>query len=328
MPSPQSIETPGTLTSGLGVTAIAIQTELCRFDATDGEPLHGLLFRPDPAQPTDLALVQVHGVGGAFYRGPLPSVAQLLAERGYHVMPMNTRGHDWITRGRDPNGFIGATYENFEDCRHDIDGALAFLAARGYNKFVLYGHSLGSIKVLFFQGTRRRTDVVGVISTSAPRQFYAARAVEQPDFPQRMADAEAMVNAGRGEEFLWAPTSGSTGIFTARTYVRKYGRHEQNDVRKHAAALTIPLLATAGGRESEFFHLHARELAEAAGPELGTWRIVDGALHSYQGYETVLADLVDGWLEQFVVTPHASPPLRSAESEAASRLLGPQAGRG
>ncbi len=285
---------------------MAIHTELCRFDATDGESLHGLLFRPDHAQSTDLALVQVHGVGGAFYRGPLPSVAQLLAERGYHVMPINTRGHDWITRGRDPNGFIGATYENFEDSPHDIDGALAFLANRGYKQFVLYGHSLGSIKVLFFQGTRRRADVVGVISTSAPRQFYAARAIEQPDFPQRMADAEAMVEEGRGEEFMWAPTSGSTGIFTARTYVSKYGRHEHNDVRKYAAGLTVPLLATAGGRESEFFHLHARELAEAAGPELGTWRIVDGALHSYQGYETVLADTVDAWLKAIPVASAAN----------------------
>ena len=277
---------------------MAIRTELCRFDAADGQPLHGLLFRPEEdGRQSDLALLQVHGVGGAFYRGSLPTVGQMLAERGYHVMPMNTRGHDWITRGRDPNGFIGATYENFEDCLYDIDGALTFLASRGYKRFVLYGHSLGSVKVLFYQGTRQRNDVIGLVSTSAPRQFYAARAIEQPDFPRRMTEAEAMVEDNRGEEFLWAPASGSIGIFTARTYVSKYGRHEQNDVRKHAATLTVPLLTTAGGKESEFFHLHALELAEAAGPELGTWRIVDGALHSYQGYETVLVDAVESWLE-------------------------------
>ena len=42
---------------------MAIQTELCRFEAADGEPLHGLLFRPQASVETDLALVQVHGVG-------------------------------------------------------------------------------------------------------------------------------------------------------------------------------------------------------------------------------------------------------------------------
>jgi pimeloyl-ACP methyl ester carboxylesterase len=286
---------------------MAIRTELCRFETADGEMLHGLLFRPDGTDQSDVALLQVHGVGGAFYRGPLPAVGQLLAERGYHVMPMNTRGHDWITRGRNPNGFIGATYENLEDCLPDIDGGLAYLSSRGYRRFVLFGHSLGSIKVLFYQGQRTRSDVVGIVSSSAPRQFYAARAIEQPDFPQRMAEAEVMVEEGKGEEFLRAPTSGATGIFTARTYVSKYGRHEHNDVRKDAAGLTVPLLATAGGKESDFFHMHCRELAEAAGPELGTSRIIEGALHSYAGYEAVLADTVEGWLRQLRVAPDPAP---------------------
>jgi len=239
-------------------------------------------------------------------------VAQLLAEPGYHLMPMNTRGHDWITRGRDPNGFIGATYENLEDCLPDIDGGLGYLSARGYRRFVLFGHSLGSIKVLFYQGQRSRSDVVGIVSSSAPRQFYAARAIEQPDFPQRMAGAEAMVREGKGEEFLRAPTSGATGIFTARTYVSKYGHHEHNDVRKYAASLTVPLLATAGGKESDFFHLHCRELAEAAGPELGTSRIVEGALHSYAGYEALLADAVDGWVRRLPVAPNTTPQFERA----------------
>ena len=276
---------------------MAVRQELCRFDAADGEALHGLLHRPEDGGVSDLAILQVHGVGGAFYRGILSLVAERLAEQGWHVLPINTRGHDWVTRGKDPQGYIGATYENFEDCLADIDGALSFLAGRGYRRFILYGHSLGAVKVVFYQGTRRRNDVVGVIASSAPRQFYSARAIEQPDFPQHMAEAEAMVEAGRGEEFLWALASGAMGVFTARTYVSKYGRHETNDVRKHAATFTVPLLTTAGGEESEFLHLHARELAETAGPELGAWHIVSGANHQYRGREAELTALVQSWLQ-------------------------------
>ena len=36
--------------------------------------------------------------------------------------------------------------------------------------------------------------------------------------------------------------------------------------------------------------------AEAAGPELGTWHIVEGANHQYTGREAVLTDLVESWL--------------------------------
>ncbi len=218
-----------------------VRTELCRFEAADGEALHGLLLRPENGQESDLAIIQIHGVGGSFYRGIGSVVTEMLAERGWHAMPMNTRGHDWITRGRDPQAFIGSTYENFEDCLPDIDGALAFLGSRGYRRFILYGQSLGAVKVVFYQGMQQRREVVGVIATSPPRQFYAARAT--------------------------------------RTYIGKYGRNEQSDVRKQAAKFTVPLLTTAGGKESDFFHLHARELAEAAGPELGTWHIVEGANH-------------------------------------------------
>ncbi len=272
-----------------------VRTELCRFEAADGEALHGLLLRPENGQESDLAIIQIHGVGGSFYRGIGSVVTEMLAERGWHAMPMNTRGHDWITRGRDPQAFIGSTYENFEDCLPDIDGALAFLGSRGYRRFILYGQSLGAVKVVFYQGMQQRREVVGVIATSPPRQFYAARAIEQADFPERMAEAEALVEDGHGEDFIWAPTSGAMGVFTARTYIGKYGRNEQSDVRKQAAKFTVPLLTTAGGKESDFFHLHARELAEAAGPELGTWHIVEGANHQYSGREGVLTDLVEAW---------------------------------
>ena len=61
-----------------------------------------------------------------------------------------------------------------------------------------------------------------------------------------MAGAESRVAEGQGEEFLWAPASGATGLFTYRTYVSKYGRHETNDVRPHAARLGCPLTGDRG----------------------------------------------------------------------------------
>ena len=279
---------------------MAGNAELLSFVTSDQETLHGLLFRAAASAHPDVALVMIHGVAMSFYTGPLPVFAEALAGRGHHAFSINCRGHDWIARGGDLTAFRGATYENFEDCVLDVDAAIDRLKQEGYTRFVLVGHSLGSVKSLYYQGTRRRKDVVGVISCSAPRQFYAARAIEDPEFEARMAGAERRVAEGQGEEFLWAPASGAAGLFTYRTYVSKYGRHETNDVRPHAARLGCPLLVTAGEIEVAYFREYARELNEAAGPDNCTCIIVPGANHFYAGCEAFMIDALDGWLKEHV----------------------------
>lgn len=279
---------------------MAGNAHLLSFVTGDGETLHGLLFRAEASSNPDLALVMLHGVAMSFYTGPLPVFAEALAGRGHHAFSVNTRGHDWIARGGDLTAFRGAAYENFEECLLDVDAALDRLRQEGYARFVLVGHSLGSVKSLYYQGTRRRDDIAGVISCSAPKQFYAARAGEDPEFEARMADAEGRVAAGEGEEFLWAPASGAAGLFTYRTYVSKYGRHETNDVRPHAARLGCPLLVTAGEIEAAYFREYARELTESAGSEQATCIMVPGANHFYAGCEDFMIDALDGWLKEKV----------------------------
>jgi pimeloyl-ACP methyl ester carboxylesterase len=274
-----------------------IQTQLLSFTTTDEETLHGLLFTPADKS-SDLALLFVHGVAMNFYLPPLAVFGQAIAERGYHGFVINTRGHDWINRAGDLTAFGGATYETFEDSAMDLDGALECLNRQGYKRFILIGHSLGCIKSLMYQGSRRRRDVVGIVSCSCPKQFYSARAMEQPEFKQLMAQAEEMVAQGKGEEILWAPASGAMGMFCARTYVNKYGKHENNDVRPHAGRLGCPHLAIAGGAEHPFFPEYAKELAEASGAT-GTYRIVSGSNHFYDKHEPEVIEIITHWLEQF-----------------------------
>jgi pimeloyl-ACP methyl ester carboxylesterase len=277
---------------------MSIDTRLLDFRTSDDQTLHGLLFRPRDCQ-SDLALLLVHGVAMNFYLPPLATFGQALAESGHHCFVINNRGHDWINRaGADLTDFCGATYERLEDSAKDFDGALERLEKEDYKRFVLVGHSLGCIKSLLYQGTRPRPDVVGVISCSCPKQFYSARAADQPEFKGIMEQAEALVAEGNGKKFLWARASGADALFSAATYVNKYGRHENNDVRPLAARLGCPHLAIAGGAEHPFFPEYAKELAQAGGAT-ASYRIVPGSDHFYHGHESEVIGILSDWLKQF-----------------------------
>jgi pimeloyl-ACP methyl ester carboxylesterase len=274
------------------------RTEICAFKTADNERLHGALFTPSESR-SDLALVFVHGVAMNFYLPPLFVFGQELATLGFHCFVINTRGHDWISRAGNLARFGGAAYETLEDCLPDLDGALDYLEQQGYRRFGLIGHSLGAIKSIIYQGTRRRSDVAGIVSCSAPRQFYSERAARQPGFRELIEKAEGLIAEGKGEELLSVGVGANPGIFTARTHVNKYGRDDNNDCRPYAKRLGCPILALVGGEEPKFFYEYAQEIVAAAAPH-GTCLLVDGANHFYNRHTSQIVELIYKWLGQVV----------------------------
>ena len=272
---------------------MSIHTELCTFKTLDNERLHGLLFTP-PETKSDLALVLVHGVAMNFYLPPLSIFGQELAQRGYHSLVMNTRGHDWISRAGNLTKFGGSAYELLEDCLPDLDGTLEFLTKRRYRRFILIGHSLGAIKSIIYQGTRQRPDIVGIVSCSAPRQFYSERAARQPGFKELIEQAEALIAAGKGDKLLSVAVGSAPGIFTARTHVNKYGKDDLNDVRPYAKTVGCPLLVLVGSAEPKFFHQYAQEIADAA--DHAIYVLVPGANHFYNRHTQEFIEIIAGWL--------------------------------
>jgi pimeloyl-ACP methyl ester carboxylesterase len=88
------------------------------------------------------------------------------------------------------------------------------------------------------------------------------------------------------------------GMFSARTYVNKYGKHENNDVRPHAGRLGCPHLAIAGGAEHPFFPQYAKELAQAGGAT-ASYKMVPGFNHFYHDHEAEVIGILSDWLKQF-----------------------------
>jgi pimeloyl-ACP methyl ester carboxylesterase len=280
--------------------------ELCELTTTDGQALHGLLYTP-PEGPSDArAVLIVHGVSGTFYQRPYPQLSEALARRGFTTLVANNRGHDWVARAGDGSPTSGATYEMFEHCVLDIDAGLNHLAERGFEQFALVGHSLGATKVVYYQGTRHRADVAAVVVCSAPMLFYSTRRLEQPGFDELLARAQAMVAEGRGEELFHARAGSGPGLFSARTYVNKYGPEEHTDVRPLAERVGCPLLAMCGSAEfSPNFVPYAREIAERAG---GASHVIDGATHNYAGCEDEVGNLIADWLRRTAAPSAAARP--------------------
>jgi len=233
-----------------------------------------------------------------FYLPPLFLFGQELAAREYHCFVINTRGHDWICRAGNLTRFGGSAYENLEDCLADLDGALAFLAGRGYRRFVLVGHSLGAIKSIIYQGTRRRSDMAGIVSCSAPKQFYSERVARQPKFRELIEQAESMVSDGRGDDLMSVAVGATPGIFSARTHLDKYGKDDRNDCRPYAKSLGCPLLAIVGGAEPKLFHEYAQEIVANAGAN-ATYEQVDGGNHFYNRHISQIVEVIDRWLQRF-----------------------------
>jgi pimeloyl-ACP methyl ester carboxylesterase len=194
--------------------------------------------------------------------------------------------------------FGGSAYENLEDCLPDLDGAFDYLQQQGYRRFVLIGHSLGAIKSIIYQGTRQRAEVVGIVSCSAPKQFYSERIARQPQFRELIEQAEAMVAEGRGEELMSISVGATPGIFSARSHLNKYGKDDRNDCRPYAKLIGCPLLAIVGSAEPKFFYEYAQEIAAGAAPN-GTCKLVDGANHFYNRHSAEIVEIVYQWLGQF-----------------------------
>src|SRR5262249_13022632 len=138
-------------------------------------------------------------------------------------------------------------------------------------------------------------DVVGIVSCSAPKQFYSERISRQPEFRETVERAETMVAEGKGEELMYVAVGATPGVFSARTHLDKYGKDDRNDCRPYAKQLGCPLLAIVGGAEPKFFHEYAQELVAAAG-NASTYKLVDGGNHFYNRHTARLSrSFISGW---------------------------------
>jgi pimeloyl-ACP methyl ester carboxylesterase len=280
-----------------------MQVELVSTTTSDDVRLDGYLRvpseTPDPSQSLDV-VVCLHGVGGNFY-GPsfFDRIGAKFLDRKCAVLRVNSRGHDQAFQTAGMR--LGAAYEIVDECRLDIKAWLDYAEQRGFRRAILWGHSLGAVKAVYYQAVAEEDPrVIGAIASSPPRFSYKAYLVteEGERFLADITRAQELIDAEKPTELLevLVPVART---FSALTYVDKYGPRARYDYFQHLPKVGKPLLLTLGSLEAD--NPSFAPLAEM-GPALATrwpavsYQLIYGADHAYADHTDELWTAVASWL--------------------------------
>jgi pimeloyl-ACP methyl ester carboxylesterase len=272
----------------------AVRTELIYIQTEDGVSLAGLLREPEPGG-SRAGVVMVHGYGGNFYSGVMSFLPQALAARGVTTLAVNMRDHD-----------LGPKRDLFEKSRLDIAAAINELARRGARPLFLYGHSMGTNRVLYYLAASGDPRVTGVILSGPPGNLFAwnVRVFGHDRASRVLREAQDLVAAGQGDQWLLVDL-GPLGkaLYTADHVVSLRGPHTLSDPFKNIAQVTRPVLIVHGSADRLTDPKVADELRRNA-PAAGqvTVSLIPGGDHSFHGHEQALEEVVGDWLLR-----HAAP---------------------
>jgi pimeloyl-ACP methyl ester carboxylesterase len=290
--------------------------EFCRVLTPDGLELQGILAIPEGG-PADTSVLHVHGLAGNFYENRfVDHVADAVTSCGLNFLTVNNRGHDYISdfiveEGDGATGSvqIGGIYEIFEDCLKDIAAWTGFLRSRASKRIILEGHSHGALKVTYYSYRADDPDIGGIVLLSPSDDFGGQRERVGEAFDEAVSVAREMVDRGAGRDLLprtyfHYPVSAQTflDIFSKDSALGMFNLSGTD--RKHFAeieSIEVPVLAVVGSVDEAFLgssraYLDSLKAHLKNAPSF-EGRVIEGAPHNYQGFDSEVAGHIGRWLE-------------------------------
>ncbi|MBW1606533.1 MAG: alpha/beta fold hydrolase [Deltaproteobacteria bacterium] len=265
-----------------------IGVELVRLKTTDGIPLTGVMRTPHKA-PKNAGVVMIHGYSGNFYSGIMGFLPEALADQGFTTLALNMRDHD---RGPKKN--------RFEDNRHDIAAAVHKMAQLGYNSIFLYGHSMGTNRVLYYLAKTGDPRINGVLLTGPPGNLFewnihifgietATRVLRQ---------AQDLMAKGKGGQWMLIDL-GPLGkaLYTAEHVVSLRGPDTVSDPYRNIARISKPAFIVHGLAD----RLANPDIADrlrssgTSASEVTVLKIPD-ANHRFSNHQETLANVLSRWM--------------------------------
>lgn len=231
-----------------------------RLPAADGTALVGT-WLPGPSGDAP-AIVLAHGFAAHRRKPAYARLADALAAHA-HVLALDLRGH----------GHSGGHTTLGDREALDVAGAVAWLRARGHDRVVLVGASMGATSVL--HALARGTPADAAVVVSAPAELE-----EEPA-------TEAMQRLKRHWESRWSRAGLRFGL-GVRVVAPLRWRHPGHP-RDFAAAVDVPLLVVHGDDDA-YFPVRDAEVLAAAAACATLWVEPSGFGHAEDGFTADLAD--------------------------------------
>ena len=214
-----------------------IDVDLVRLQTEDGVRLTGILRQPRVAR-AKACVVLIHGYSGNFYSGIMDYLPKALADRGFATLALNMRDHD---RGPKKN--------RFEENRYDIALAVDKMALLGYHSIFLYGHSMGTNRVLYYMATTQDPRIKGILLTGPPGNLFEwnISMFGSDTANSVLRQAQDLVAKGKGNQWMLI-NLGPLGkaLYTAYHVVSLRGPKTVSDPYQNIPRIFQPILVVHG----------------------------------------------------------------------------------
>jgi alpha-beta hydrolase superfamily lysophospholipase len=218
--------------------------EFVSYRAGDERILNALLYLPEQAT-RSVVLMVPGGTGGVGGLNDYTPLAEKLNEQGYALLLANMR-----TAGS--NGWL---YGRFEDSELDVGAAVAFAKSRQLDRIVLFGHSLGGPRIMYYWSRTKDPSVKAMgflASVTSPYLEIQVRfdKARRADFDAFLQEARDLVKAGNGRQTMTFPNwfPGVSFTLSAESYLSYFGTPEESNANslKFANQMDLPAVVIHG----------------------------------------------------------------------------------
>ena len=266
--------------------------------------LNGLFLPGDKGKEVNIL---VHGFTSDFYSHKFyHAIAEKLKENGNALILAQNRGTGMHTEFMTTNGwrYVGSFYEKLEEAHLDISAFVKYLLSQGYQKINLFGHSLGTIKIIRYLFEGEYKDKINKLILLAPFDKNVFMEIKAPgqwqDFVQV---AKQKIDGGEGDSLVPVPGYEDFPI-TYNTFYSWYNPSDLNKIfdfyKKDYQSpilkqINIPVKVILGERDEFVNYPQFSENSSTALsylqnqiPNCETY-LVAAAEHTYLGYEDEVA---------------------------------------
>ena len=216
----------------------------------------------------------------------------------------HNRGYDFINCMFDKDGnfaYNGATFEMFEDSLKDIQVWVNKVKELGYEKIILFGHSLGCNKVLNYL-SKHQKGIDGAIFASAPDMVGITKKEEK--YLDELYN-ESIENINKNENKILSKLVCGTDYISANTFINQTTENtpidnfpiERNpEVFEQLSKISIPILSFCGSNEYPTYLKQELLKEKAINCNDYSFKIIENTNHFYKNKEDEVSKMIKDWI--------------------------------